>query len=76
VLLGLYDKWRERRTKTRHDHDELVDFRSWQGEEGVLRKVGIIRRLNEIHARLPQMEGIVLTEADLGRANLRGARPP
>ena len=73
VLLSLYDKWRERRTKIRHYHDELIDFGSWEGQEGVLRKVGIIRRLNEMHAPLPSMGRIVLNRAKLAQATLEGA---
>ncbi len=71
VFLSLYDKWRERRTKIRHYHDQLIDFLSWEGEEGVLRKVGIIRRLNEMQARLPDMTHIILPQAHLSGADLR-----
>lgn len=73
VLLSLYDSWRERRMKIRHYHDELADFLSWGGREGVLRKVGITRRLNKMQAPLPDMSSIVLIRANLDKENLRGA---
>ena len=76
VFLSLYHRWRERRTKIRDYHDQLRDFIPWESQEGVLRKVGIIKRLNEMRAPLPDMIGIVLTgvklsKADLGCADLR-----
>jgi len=73
ILLSLYDRWRERRTKIRNYHEQLTDFLSWEGQEGVLRKVGIIKRLNEMRATLPNMIGIVLTDAKLSKADFGGA---
>ena len=65
--------WRERKTKIRDYHDQLRDFIPWESQEGVLRKVGIIKRLNEMRASLPDMFNIVLTKADLSGANLKNA---
>jgi hypothetical protein len=73
ILFKLYDMWRERKTKIRDYHDQLRDFIHWKGEEGVLRKVGIIKRLNEMRAPLPDMIGIVLTGVKLSRADLGSA---
>jgi hypothetical protein len=73
VILSFYDWWREKRTKIRDYHEQLTDFLSWEGQEGMLRKVGIIRRLNEMRAPLPDMFNIVLTKADLSEVNLKNA---
>jgi uncharacterized protein YjbI with pentapeptide repeats len=73
VLLSLYEEWRERRERIRRYHDELSDFLAWQGEEGLLRKAGIIRRLNDMKAGFPSLNSIVLNKADLRGVDLRGA---
>jgi len=73
LLWSVFDVYRERRTKIRGYQDELVDFMPWEGQEGVLRKAGIIKRLNELQASLPRLYGIHLEGAGLVRANLKGA---
>ena len=43
-----------------------VDYRQWSEQEGVLRKVGIIRRFNRASKPIPQsLEYICLYQADL-----------
>ncbi len=73
VILTIYGRWLERKRKIRNYHDQLDDFRTWKGEEGVLRKVGIIRRLNEMKAPLPSLWSANLQGANLMGANLQGA---
>ena len=65
LLWSVFDVYRERRTKIRGYQNELSDFRSLVGEEGVLRKVGIIRRLNQLHGSLPSLYRIHLESAGL-----------
>ena len=73
LLWSVYDVYRERRTKIRGYQDELRDYIPWEGQEGVLRKAGIIKRLNELQVSLPLLYGIYLEGARLVEANLKGA---
>ncbi len=92
-LLALFLDLRERAQRRRRSLErlqrELRYFRTWSGEEGMLRKVGLIRDLNALgavpedlqQAALPgadlsgaQLQGVPLREADLRGANLQGAR--
>lgn len=74
LLWSVFDVYRERRAKIRDYHDQLRAFHMWKGEEGVLRKVGIIRWLTEdLQALLPSLYGIHLEGAVLSSANLKGA---
>jgi len=50
VLLTWFDQIRNRENQIKNYHDQLDDFRHWDREEGVLRKVGILKRLNEMEA--------------------------
>jgi hypothetical protein len=72
LLWSIFDVYRERRVKIRGYHDELKDFLWWGEEEGVLRKTGIIKRLNELRATLPDMSYIFLEKADLHRVYFKG----
>lgn len=84
LLWSVFDVYRERRTKIRGYQDELVDYIPWKAQEGVLRKVGLIKRLNEMRAPLSflgriHLEGAVLWSvnlegAHLSKANLEGAK--
>lgn len=60
---------RERRVQY---NQELRYLRTWGGEEGRLRKQGLIRELNALGAVPGDLEQAVLTRADLAGANLRG----
>ena len=73
LLWSVFDVYRKRRTKIRGYQDELVDYIPWEAQEGVLRKVGLIKRLNELRASLPFLHWIRLEGADLHFANLEGA---
>lgn len=73
LLWSVFDIYRERRTKIRGYQDELVDYIPWEAQEGVLRKVGLIRRLNGLQASLPNTVHIYLKDARLQLANLEGA---
>ena len=79
LLWSVFDVYRERRTKIRGYQDELTDYIPWEAQEGVLRKVGIIKRLNELQAPLPFwlryicLKGAVLVGADLKGVDLSGA---
>ena len=53
-------------------NQELRHLRGWGGEEGRLRKQGLIRELNALHAVPGDLEQAVLAHADLAGANLRG----
>lgn len=60
---------RERRIQY---NQELRYLRAWGGEEGRLRKQGLIRELNALGAVPNDLEQAVLAGADLAGANLRG----
>ena len=70
LLWSVFDVYREGRAKIRGYRDELKDFVPWKAQEGVLRKVGLIRRLNELRASLPMLGGIHLEGARLSNADL------
>ncbi len=70
IILTIYSNWLERRKKILSYYDQLDDFRSWRGEEGILRKVGIIRRLIGMGAKLPNLSHFHLKGADLGGLDL------
>ena len=72
ILLAWLDrKWR-RSEKARGYLEHLEDFRFWRSEEGVWRKVGLIRRLLDMGQTLPSMEGIELETAILPETHLNG----
>ena len=73
LLWSVFDVYRERRAKIRGYQDELRDFIPWEAQEGVLRKIGLIKRLNELQASLPLLGRIHLEGAYLRLANLAGA---
>ena len=61
-----------RRERCIQYNQELRYLRSWGGEEGRLRKQGLIRELNALRAVPSDLEQAVLAHADLSGANLRG----
>jgi len=65
ILLTVYDNRNRRRDRINILHDQLDDFWDWTSEEGVLRKVGIIKRLIELKHPIPRMTGIFLSGANL-----------
>ena len=89
LFLDLRERAQRRRRSLERLQRELRYFRTWSGEEGILRKVGLIRDLNALgavpedlqQAALPgadlsgaQLQGAPLREADLRGANLQGVR--
>ncbi len=73
VFMTILQERRERKRTIREYQNLLVDFIPWESQEGVLRKVGIIKRLNEMRAPLPNMWSIHLEKADIERVDLRRA---
>lgn len=64
IVLTIYDTWNKRREHINTLHDQLDDFWDWKSEEGILRKVGIIKRLIELNHPIPRMTAIYLSGAD------------
>ncbi len=73
ILLTWFERVRSRKDKIKNYHEQLKDFRHWASEEGVLRKVGILQRLNEMEAPLANLKGTYLSGAHFPDANLREA---
>jgi len=71
VILSAYDRVSRTRQRAKRYTDELLDYLHWGSEEGVLRKVGIIRRLSELSVRMPSLEKIFLNYAALDNVDLR-----
>lgn len=68
-IFGILLTWLEKKRRRRHLNqsylEQLEDFRFWRSEEGVWRKVGILRRLRNLEANLPDLSGIELENAML-----------
>lgn len=83
VLIVWLNKRRERNSRKLNYLEQLEDFKFWKSEEGVNRKVGIIRRLNQLDGDLPSLARFELPGAylkdfdfekiDLSHANLSTA---
>lgn len=73
VLLTWFDRVRNKKNEIKNYKDQLRDFLNWGAEEGVLRKVGIIKRLAEIGESSLKLDFIFLQSANLTRVNLTGA---
>lgn len=73
ILITLFNEKRNSENQIKNYYDQLQDFKAWDGEEGVLRKVGILKRLNEMKAPLPELSAVQLPEANLYKFNLKGA---
>lgn len=70
--LALRERWMRREDEVARMLSELRYLRAWAGEEGRLRKTGLIRDLNALGAVPAHLEQIVLAGADLSGADLRG----
>lgn len=64
ILITTYETWNKRRERIDLLHDQLDDYWDWKIEEGILRKVGIIKRLIELNHPIPRMTAIQLQNAD------------
>jgi uncharacterized protein YjbI with pentapeptide repeats len=67
VLIVWLNRRREHKERLRGYVEMLEDFRFWESEEGVNRKVGLLRRLQQLQAELPS-----LSRMALGKAYLKG----
>jgi BTB/POZ domain-containing protein KCTD9 len=72
VLLTWFERVGSRKNQIKSYHDQLNDFRSWASEEGVLRKVGILQRLNEMGATLPDLSHFNFSKAMFIKPNFKG----
>ncbi|CAM2005139.1 pentapeptide repeat-containing protein [Acanthopleuribacter pedis] len=67
LIFGILLTWLEKKRRRRHINrgylEQLEDFRFWRSEEGVWRKVGILRRLRNLEAQLPDLSGIEMENA-------------
>lgn len=73
AYLALRERWMRDDDEIARLERELRYLRAWAGEEGRLRKVGLIRDLNALGAVPAHLEQVVLAEADLSGADLRGS---
>ena len=72
AYLALRERWARRDDEAERLQRELRYLRAWAGEEGRLRKAGLIRDLNALGAVPAHLEQIVLAGADLSGVDLRG----
>ena len=73
MLLG-WSYFSGKRNMIRQLRRELRYFKTWSDREGIYRKVGLLRELNELGAPPGELEGIVLDGADLRGIDLKGCR--
>ncbi|MCB1052337.1 MAG: pentapeptide repeat-containing protein [Acidobacteria bacterium] len=83
VLIVWINRRRELSDRMRSYTEMLEDFRFWKSEEGVNRKVGILRRLRAMDQPLPSLnrmelegaylKGFHMNKVDLSHANLTAA---
>ena len=73
-LLVWFTHRRETRERIRRYKEELEDYRTWGDEEGVRRKAGIIKRLNEYQSGSLFLQVAQLGSANLSKANLSVAK--
>ncbi|HUJ77018.1 MAG TPA: pentapeptide repeat-containing protein, partial [bacterium] len=74
LLLWLREALTERQRQQDQWQRELRHLAPWAGEEGILRKVGLIRDLNLLDAAPATLEQAMLAGADLRGCNLRGCQ--
>lgn len=74
VLLSFYDYQKTREQKIEHEKNIIDDFRGWDSQEGVLRTVGAIKRLNKLGETNLNLRGCFLQKARLEDVNLKGAK--
>lgn len=70
ILITWFDQLRRRENQIKNYYDQLKDFKIWSSEEGVLRKVGILGRLNEMGAPLPELSIFQFPKANLNKFKL------
>jgi hypothetical protein len=70
AYLALRERWVREQEEIGRLQRELRYLRAWAGEEGRLRKAGLIRDLNALGAVPAQLEQAVLAGADLSGADL------
>ena len=74
-LIVWFNERRSFKDRVRSYQEMLIDLASWDSEEGVLKKVGVIRRLQDI-AGVRALRGLdysQLSSADLSGVNLEGS---
>lgn len=74
VLIVWLNKRREKSFRIQNYLEQLEDFRYWKSDEGVNRKVGILRRLQKLHHALPVLNRYELPGAYLKDADFRQAQ--
>jgi uncharacterized protein YjbI with pentapeptide repeats len=72
AFLALRERLLRRRALIALYRRELGYLRSWASEEGLLRKVGLIRELNALGAAPLDLDQAILRETDLSGCDLRG----
>jgi uncharacterized protein YjbI with pentapeptide repeats len=72
AYLALRERWMRQEDEAARLQNELRYLRAWSGEEGRLRKAGLIRDLNALGAVPLHLEQTWLAGADLSGADLRG----
>jgi len=72
VLIVWLNRRREHKERLRGYVEMLEDFRFWESEEGVNRKVGLLRRLQQLQAELPSLSRMALGKAYLKGFDLTG----
>ena len=65
IILTIYHRYNERKKMIREYNEQLHDYWYWGKDEGVLRKVGILRRLIDINAKPQSLININLNNARL-----------
>ncbi len=83
VLIVWLNKKREQNSRQQSYVEQLEDFRFWKSEEGVNRKIGILRRLQENNFEIPPLNRYELPGAylkdfrldhtNMSKTNLSGA---
>lgn len=73
ALLAWYDGKRQKNQRIEQDQNLIEDLRGWKNEEGVLRTVGAIRRLNREGIKDIDLFGCFLKKALLVSVELEGS---
>lgn len=87
LIFGIFLVWLEKKRRQqaliKQLSDQLEDFKFWRTEEGIWRKIGLIKRMSDAGHPLPDLTGIELESAvmqdtvlqnhNLQHSNLNGA---
>lgn len=77
LVIGVFVLWldlrRSKRIENRGYQNEIDDFRGWQSDEGKLRTMGNIKRLNANGVTFIDLHRCFLKEMDMRKLNLRGS---